>query len=410
MHRETHLTLAFSALRHVMVIGPNGNSTSSPESNYNGCVPFDRFVNSRDPSPRCTISTPFTALAAALPAANVTFMPGVALATAQAHDGVNIAAAASACAQADACVLVLGLRSRGRSHKATRQTDLEDEAHDRASLGLPPPQLALARTVLAKRPSAIVVLESGGVVSEPEIMSGSHAASTLIQMFYPGGEGGHALADLFLGKVAFSGRLPVTVYDSNASIPPYFDQRMAAPPGRTHRYSRVPAMFPFGYGLTSVPILYSNFTVWPTVISATTSAQLNASVNVRCQPDNLVNQIFAAQDEVVQVYVGLTQTPQGRAVDGPFRELGNRSIPLHTLWAFRRVTIDCRSRQSQRVQFSLPASALQLMDTDGVMRVIRGGYSVFCGGTSPTTREALFRNDNNPTGPSKLLQTTFKAT
>ena len=122
------------------MIGPNGNSSSSPESNYNDCVPFDRFVNSLDPSPRCTISTPFTAIAAALPAANATFMPAVALATPHSHDDVNIAAAASACAQADACVLVLGLRSGGRSHEYRRQTDLEDEAHDRQSLGLPMPR------------------------------------------------------------------------------------------------------------------------------------------------------------------------------------------------------------------------------------------------------------------------------
>ena len=137
------------------MIGPNGNGSSSPESNYNGCLPFDRFVNSLDPSPRCTISTPFTAIAAALPTANVRFMPAVTLASPHSHDDVNIAAAAaSACAQADACVLVLVLRSRGRSREYRRQTDLEDEAHDRQSLGLPMPQLALARAVL---PSAIVV-------------------------------------------------------------------------------------------------------------------------------------------------------------------------------------------------------------------------------------------------------------
>ena len=271
------------------------------------------------------------------------------------------------------------------------------------------PQLALARAVMAKRPSAIVVLESGGMVSEPEIMIGPHSASTVIQMFYPGGEGGHALADLLLGNAAFSGRLPVTVYDSNASIPPYFDQRMAAPPGRTHRYSSVPAIFPFGYGLTSVPILYSNLTVSPKIVSATTSTRLNASVRVRCQSVNATNRFFPVQDEIIQVYVGLTQTPQGRTVDGVFRELGNRSIPLHTLWTFRRVTVNCSS-QWQRVQFSLPTSTLQLMDSDGVMRVIRGGYSVWCGGTSPTTREALFRSDSNPLAPSKLLQTTFTIT
>ena len=97
-------------------------------------------------------------------------------------------------------------------------------------------------------------------------------------------------------------------------------------------------------------------------------------------------------------------------MDGAFRELGERSVPLHSLWAFRRVTVNCTGDdQWQRVHFSMPVSTLQLMDSDGVMRVLAGGYSVWAGGTSPRTKAQLTRGGGGgPTAPAKPLLTTFQ--
>jgi hypothetical protein len=450
-------------VRRLAVVGPNADSASAVESNYNGCVPKSTaFVNSADPSPNCTIVTPLQGIRAALAAiapgptagsstVQLAFAQGVPLQkTDPKADRASIAAAAAAAAAADGCVLVLGLQSAGRKGNTGNSDDLEDEGHptggDRVRLTLPGNQLVLAKAVIAAQPHTVLVLESAGMIAEPELMdvaAGRSLPAALIQMFYPGGEGGHALAAVLFGLngTTFSGKMPVTAVRGVEQLPPYLTQRLSAAPGRTHRYSEVVPLFPFGYGLSSHPLSYTGLAVAPASVAAASTANITIRVALACQLSSRGSGRVAAptakgwpqqqqqqdvvQQEVVQVYIGLTAGADGVPVDARFRELGNRSIPHHELRAFRRVAVTCGSGSGggsgggvlgegtvqaasrQTVELTVPVQALQLMESDGAMAVIAGRYTVWVGGTSPRTPAALFRSDRAPTAPSRPLTATF---
>jgi hypothetical protein len=172
-------------------------------------------------------------------------------------------------------VLVLGLVSAAGGAVA----NLEGEAHDRRNgIRLPGHQLALARAVISAQPRTVVVLISGGMVSEPVLAS---TAPALVQQFYPGMRGGEALAEALFGLVPFSGRLPVTVVQDTTQLPPYMVQQLSHPPGRTYRYLAVEPMFPFGYGQNShVAAQYASLRLSPATIPADGPSDLNITVEV----------------------------------------------------------------------------------------------------------------------------------
>jgi hypothetical protein len=97
----------------------------------------------------------------------------------------------------------------------------------------------------------------------------------------PGMRGGEALAEALFGLVPFSGRLPVTTVHDTAQLPPYMVQQLSYPPGRTHRYLSSPAMFPFGFGLTShAAAHYADLRVSPAAVPANAPGSLNITVDV----------------------------------------------------------------------------------------------------------------------------------
>ena len=121
---------------------------------------------------------------------------------------------------------------------------------DKADLQLPESQKRLWKAVLGTGKPVIFVNVSGSAV---DLRQQKEKAAALVQVFYPGAEGGKAVADILLGKVNPSGRLPVTFYQSEEDLPPFEDYRME---GRTYRFFRGEPLYPFGYGLS-----YTTFSV-----------------------------------------------------------------------------------------------------------------------------------------------------
>jgi len=173
--------------------------------------------------------------------------------------------AVAAAGSSDAAVVVVG---------TDRYT--ENEGRDRETLDLPGDQAMLIRAVLAANPRAAVVLECGGPVNLDWSRTGTPA---VLAAWFPGEEGGTAVAEILTGKVNPSGRLPITWYDSA---------------GRTYRYPKAPARFPFGHGLSYTEFRYSNLRILPVPLPANQPLVAEAEVT---------NLGVRAGDEVVQAYV-----------------------------------------------------------------------------------------------------------
>jgi beta-glucosidase len=214
---------AGSRLR-VALIGPNADSMDVLLGNYHGTPPHETTI--------------FSALRAE-PALEVTHVRGCDLVG---DDRAGFRDAVSAAGAADVAILVLGLSPRIEGEEGG--VELESglvAAGDRDSLDLPGVQAALLDAVAATGTPAVLVLCAGSCIAYDTGMP-----RATIMAWYPGQEGGAALADLLLGRVDFTGRLPITFYRSAADLPPFEDYGMA---GRTHRFFTGPVLFPFGHGL-----------------------------------------------------------------------------------------------------------------------------------------------------------------
>lgn len=227
---------------------------------------------------------------------------------------------------------------------------------DRTALDLPAAQKELLRALKATGKPIVLVLTSGSALA---LNWERENIPAILQAWYPGEEGGHAVADVILGDVNPAGRLPVTFYASIADLPPFDDYSMQ---GRTYRYFGGTPLYPFGYGLSYTSFAYEGLTLSKSVCGTADSIQV--AVNVR-------NTGRVDGDEVVQVYVkSLTsREPQ----------------PLKALKGFRRVTIG--KGATRPVSITLRASDLRWYDEKNDRYVVEPGrYEVQVGASSQDIR------------------------
>ncbi|HYE53231.1 MAG TPA: glycoside hydrolase family 3 C-terminal domain-containing protein, partial [Chitinophagaceae bacterium] len=201
---------------------------------------------------------------------------------------------------------------------------------DKLTLDLPAAHIALLRELRKKNKPVVVVVTAG---SNVDISAVEPYADAIILAWYPGEQGGHALADIVFGKVSPAGRLPVTFYQSFSDLPPYESYAMK---GRTYRYYDGKVQFPFGYGLSYTSFAYA-WTEKPQPVK-TSKDTLRFAVNIE-------NTGAMDGDEVAQVYI---------------RYPGMERMPVKELKAFRRVHI--RKNGKTTVRFSIPLSELQKWD------------------------------------------------
>ena len=290
----------------------------------------------------------------------------------------NATAAAAALAAASDVVLL----------SVALGTQFEAEGNDRASLSLPAPQQALLEAVSAAAGPARVVLlvhSAGGVDFDPSLIESA------MQVWYAGEEAGNGIADVLFGRVAPSGRLPVTIYKDEylSKVPPLANFDLAgnssngfADPsvGRTHRYLNSSAAqslvrYNFGFGLSWSRFVYSGLTL----AASPDGATVNVSAVVTNAGGSGGGEGFAAR-EVVQVYMA------------PPRVEG-QPTPAWNLVAFD-VTADLAPQSSTTVSFSMPRSAFSVALADGSRRVTGGQYTIFVSGHTPGDAEGTARASN----------------
>src|SRR5207248_2700876 len=180
-----------------------------------------------------------------------------------------------------------------------------------------------------------------------------HAAA-ILEAWYPGEEGGAAVADVLSGDYNPAGRLPVTFYKSVAQLPPFGSYSMN---GRTYRYLTEQPLYPFGYGLSFSSFNYSDAKVTPDQVAVGTAVTVSARVT---------NASSVPGDEVVELYLSHP------GVDG---------APLRALAGFQRIHLAISA--SQTVTFRLNDRDLSTVDEAGIRRVVPGPVEVWIGGGQP---------------------------
>ena len=255
----------------------------------------------------------------------------------------GFARAVKLAAASDVAVLVMG-----------NALHTEGENRDRSNLDLPGVQEDLIEAVIATGTPVIVVLVSGCAVTMGRWLD---KVPAVLHAWYPGEEGGHALADILLGRVNPSGRLPVTLPKTVGQLPLCYSYK---PDGRGHDYNDLrgePARFPFGHGLSYTTFKYANLRISPKRIAP------GGSVRVRVDVSNTGGR---KGDEVVQLYLKDCH--------------GSISRPNKELKAFTRVSL--RPGRKTTVEFTLGEKELRFLDRHLEYVVEAGAFEVQVGGSS----------------------------
>jgi beta-glucosidase len=222
-------------------------------------------------------------------------------------------------------------------------------------------QELLERLVAGGSPVVLVVM--GG--SPIDLSWAQEHVSAILMAWYPGEQGGSAIADVLFGDDSPAGRLPVTFPRSLDDLPPFRDYSML---GRTYRYSDVEPLYPFGYGLSYTQFAYSDAEIAPGIITAHGTAEITAT---------LENVGDRTSDEVAQCYV---KRPAAAA------QVTGELLPRLSLVGFRRVHL--APGEKMQVCFSLDSVALAVCNREGSPAVVPGEYRVSIGGGQPHRPES----------------------
>jgi beta-glucosidase len=227
---------------------------------------------------------------------------------------------------------------------------------DRTDLSLPRAQTELLKRLYAIGKPVVVVLTNGSALA---INQEDKLATAIIESWYPGGQGGEAVASILAGDRSPAGRLPVTFYKSLTGLPEFGDYSMK---NRTYKYHKGEVLYPFGYGLS-----YSEFKYSDAKISSAQfkSGKLNLSVAV-------TNVGKMDSDEVVQVYLSR-------------KDLAGS--PIRSLIGFKRVHI--AKGATQKVSFELSERDLSSVDENGKRALFAGKADLWIGGGQPEQRSGL---------------------
>lgn len=214
---------------------------------------------------------------------------------------------------------------------------------DRTSIELPEPQREILKALHSAGKKIVFVNCSGSAVAlTPE----NDVCDAILQAWYPGEQGGHAIADVIFGDYNPSGKLPVTFYKNDSQLPAFDDYLME---GRTYRYMREAPLYQFGYGLS-----YTRFDISRPVYS-------NDKIKVRVKNTGKV-----AGTEVVQVYM---------------RRPADADGPNKTLRGYARVTL--APGESRDVVIDFPKHLFENWDEkEQEMRVVPGEYELMVGSSS----------------------------
>ncbi len=342
-------------IRSIAVIGPNAYDPHVLVANYFG-VP-SRAV------------TPLDGIRAAVSAqTKVWYTDGCKLQGTK-TDGLgragNLSEAVSVASRADVVVLCLGLSADIEGEQGDAGNS--EAAGDKIDLKLPGLQQRLMEMIVALgKPTVLCVLAGSAL----DLTWAHDNVPAILYAWYPGGEGGTALAELLFGDASPAGRLPITFPRSMDDVPTFTSYAMK---GRTYRYLEREPLYPFGYGLSYAKFAYRDIAVSLPAGKASdirvSTATATAVARVTAVVENVGKR---AGDEVVQLYVKDLEA--------------SCAVPHHDLRGFQRIHL--APGESRKLTFDLTARDLSVVDDSGRRVLEPGRFRVTIGGSQPDARSA----------------------
>lgn len=345
LKNQNHV-LPLSKTQKVLVCGPNADNVYNMLGDYTA------------PQEEGNVKTILAGIRSKLPASQVTYVKGCAVRDTTAS---NIAEAVAAAKQADVIVVAVGgssARDFKTSYKETGAavtdsktiSDMDcGEGFDRATLTPLGHQMQLLKALKATGKPLVVVYIEGRPMDKS--WAAQHA-DALLTAYYPGQEGGTAIADVLFGDYNPAGRLPVSVPANVGQIPVYYNKKPPMP----HDYVEMSArpLYAFGYGLSYTTFMYDDLN-----IEETGDTQFKVTFNVTNTGD-------MDGDEVVQLYL--------------HDEFASTAQPMMQLKKFSRIFIP--KGETKQVSFTLEAEDLEIVDQEMNHVVETGDFTVMIGPSS----------------------------
>ncbi len=229
---------------------------------------------------------------------------------------------------------------------------LSPQNGDRESISLPASQVEYIKELAISGARIVLVLTGGSPIALGEV---EDLVEAIIFVWYPGMEGGRAVADVLFGDVSPAGKLPITFPKSLAQLPAFDDYNMD---GRTYRYMTEEPLYPFGFGLS-----YTTFAYRDIHVAFPDHSGFRASVTVENTGD-------VAADEVVQFYVSALES--------------RLPAPISQLIGFQRVNL--QPGELKTIELTITPEMLMLYDEEGNPSLEPGQFRLTAGGCSPGAR------------------------
>ena len=324
-------------LNRYYVVGPNAASIDALLGNYFG-------VNSN------IITFLEGVTSAVAPGSQVQYSPGTTL------DRKNVNPvdwSTGEAAEADVTIVGMGLTRHLEGEEG--ESISSPYFGDRLDYNIPENQLEYLRKIKSHGKPVIAVITGGSPMNLTEV---HEIADAVLLAWYPGEEGGNAVADIIFGKVSPSGRLPITFPKSLDQLPPYEDYTMK---GRTYRYMTKEPMYPFGFGLSYGSFSYSELK------QSASKIKEGETVEISCNVTNLGEH---PSIETVQLYV----TDDKASVE----------VPLFSLKGVK--SINLKPGESKTVVFNITPDMLELINDQGDAIIEKGQFTLTISGSLPTER------------------------
>lgn len=339
------LPLQAEQLQTIAVIGANADSRAAMVGNYNGTP--DRAITFLE-----GIQHAFSG--------RVLYAEGCHLfkdrCSELAQPGDRYAEAVAIAKAADVVILCLGLDATLEGEEG--DTGNEFASGDKADLRLPEPQRVLLQKIKATGTPIVLVTATGSAIC-PELET-----EAWIQAWYPGSEGGTALANLLFGKCSPSGKLPVTFYADAEKLPAFTDYSMQH---RTYRYTQENILYPFGYGLTYGKVVCTDLHYENGVAVVTAE-----------------NQGSFDTEEVIQLYI---------------KSNADCAVPYHSLCGFQRVFLPAGAKKT--ISIPLAKNAFTSVDEQGNRGIYGTTFTLYAGISQPDEKSQQL------TGTAPVMQVIF---
>ncbi|MGK7391031.1 MAG: glycoside hydrolase family 3 N-terminal domain-containing protein [Candidatus Cyclobacteriaceae bacterium M2_1C_046] len=255
---------------------------------------------------------------------------------------------------ADATFVVMGLT--GLLEGEEGESIASPYFGDRLDYNLPQNQINFLKKIREGHSQPVIAIITGG--SPMNLAEVQEIADAVVLAWYPGAEGGNAVADIVFGDVSPSGRLPITFPKSLDQLPPYEDYSMK---GRTYRYMSEDPLYPFGFGLSYASFNYDDLKF------SSKEIKKGESLNVEATITNIGK---LEGEEVVQLYIHDMEAD----VD----------VPLYSLKEIKRIKL--APGASETVRFTVTPEMMNIINKEGNEILEKGNYKIFIAGAAPHKR------------------------